>query len=80
MGARASPRQVETAPEPSGRASSRPTAASVSSGVASITQRVAQVGILSERGGVGRGASRGRQEREAAIFTRPSKEFDKKGI
>lgn len=29
--------------------------------------------------GVGRGASRGRQERENIIFTRPSKDFDKKG-
>lgn len=72
---------MDPIPEPSGRASSRPTAATVMSTVETITQSTAQISIgASERGGVGRGASRGRQEREATIVTRPSKEFDKRGI
>ena len=32
-----------------------------------------------DRGGVGRGASRGREPREMAIFTRPAVDFDKRG-
>jgi len=74
FGARAAPREVAVAPaEPiSGRASARPVPAAPAPEVSARPS-------AGERGGMGRGASRGRQEREVAIYTRPSKDFDKRG-
>ena len=74
FGARAAPREIAVAPaEPiSGRASARPVPAAPAPEVSARPS-------AGERGGMGRGASRGRQEREVAIYTRPSKDFDKKG-